>query len=555
MDGWKDIGTVAVAVAVIVVSLSVVFSLCLVAFAGLRVEAGNRKWLNIKFFKDAPAERSNLAQTSLVPAIGAPTEGASEGSNQIGPEDLEGGVISEALASSSGGKPGDEDNGFMAFITANSLDELDAAFAATKGNFDSDSVEFWTTEYIRRRTDLGAPNAQGCMKDLAQQNPEWAMPFAVLMQWAVESHDMEAAKAYLSDGLSRSRSPQFGHVLSEGIKLNYASGGRDAALSFIYPWLSSNVSDDIKAGMFHTLADCLKHSGNEDGYQVSKELACLLNKSMRYGHFDIAYSYSNARGRWAAAIHHYKKAQSFGDNPGLSKNNLAVLIYPYDKAAAIMLYERAIEEGDKLARANLAQRLAQDGYAGLALKMLDGAADQIGYEENFTSARQLALSSIRSSEDKMQKLMSSAKENFAKYQASVSAYLRNLARSGIRSSTGNYVSTDRKYHIKIEDGFAVCRIIKNSSLLEGKLFYQGTCYSGLLTYVGQSIIGSENFRVMAIDEGRDMIRMFEWPNFPDQLDTGVVELRYTDEEPNFDEFRPVIELANLNALMLRSTPG
>lgn len=422
---------------------------------------------------------------------------------------------------------------FWNYLRAKTLADLDASFEPfIQSGVIADALEYWRTDYLERRAGFGADGGRDAMRELVAEQPAWAYPHAVLINWAFDDHDMEGARQHLDAGLTKTQSQQFGHVLSAGVKLIFKTEGKQAALRFACEWSRAGLTETIRAGVFVTLAEFLKEAGDLEGYRISLEFASSLQPSNDSRTFSLAYSYAETKNRWAPAIYHYQKLVSAQGEGPMARNNVGIAYADIDKAVAIQSYEAAARDGDKYASANLAHMLLEDGYVSIAQKLLDSVEDPGNAAENHASGKAAALVAKRRAEDKLKEITEVTRANVEPYKASLAAAFRSLQRGEAAPVMGWFASQDRNVIAIIEGDRALCQLRIGHLVYDGPLQNQATCFAGWMSTKGGTILTSEVGHFTLISEGDGVLRLFRWPSTAGlQHRLEAYELRQVQEVP------------------------
>lgn len=395
------------------------------------------------------------------------------------------------------------------YIVARTVEALDSHWEGWKKSMNADHSEFWETDYRKRRANYGADHGREAMRQLALDQPTWAYPHAVLIDWSREDHDHQTAEGHLAAGLTRQASPQFGHVLSAGVTLRFQTNGLSAALAFCVTWSKAQIPERMKAGAFHTLADLLKEAGNREGYRIAYEWAVLIHPSERLQAFALAYDYADGSTHWAPAMATYQAIAGRGDNGAVSHNNLAILLGHFDKAAQIESYEQGIAGGDKFATANLAKLLIDDGYITAGERLLATVAEPGSSAELHARASSAALAARRRLDDRQNEIATLVRGQTDLYRAAIARSLRHL-QSGGEKAAGFYVSEDGLTQLFIGPSEAQCRIRIGERNYSAVCTWQASCYAGKLG-MDQGGFFSGTFDVTLVDGGGGLVSLILWP--------------------------------------------
>lgn len=400
--------------------------------------------------------------------------------------------------------------GWYDFLKSRSVYELDNAYSVIKTSVDEESTEFWTTEYKKRRANYGADNGVDAVRGLISANPSWCYPFVVLLDWAIRDHDYDEAERYLNEGLKRQASDQFGLILSSGVRLKYIRGGAVEALRFCVEYANASIPERMKAGAFYALAEQLNDAGQIEGYRVALEWAVSLQPSDKGKVFSLAYNYAESDSHWVPAMWHYRDIIDQDDNGPVARNNLAILIGNFDKAAQIEAYEKAAEAGDLYAPANLANLLISDGYVAAGERMLKAISDAGDAAELHSHAVASAMAARRDLITKNEKIRRTVEQASKCYRASLARSFKRL-QSGEEAASGLYGTDDTKVLVSIGAEFAIVRMRIGGSDYYGKLPFQVTCFSGAVSNRPDTILGMHFVDITLLDEGNEIVRLFQWP--------------------------------------------
>lgn len=156
------------------------------------------------------------------------------------------------------------------------------------------------------------------------------------------------------------------------------------------------VSDpDQKAQLYSGLANLEKESGDKEAAALAFEKAVEFDTANREKLFDAAYLQSDA-GLDLLAIANYQVLISLDHKHGTAYNNLAVAAGEFElNGKQVSLYKRAIDEGNTLAMANLANLQMNAGLLDDARTLLDNARKTDNPHENIGKA----FYRLKSSED------------------------------------------------------------------------------------------------------------------------------------------------------------
>lgn len=499
----------AMPLAVIIVCMTIICIILAVLFGGLILEAGSEKWGIVKLSKRPKSDSARLERLNVEPIPekeSLPAALAVPVPHEPVPQQAEAANAEKEEAERR------DDEAFANYFVAKNLRELEASFEPFMLSSGSKNAEFWQTDYLERRQEYGADRVRDEMRDLAAQHPTWSYPYVVLINWALRDHDFLEARKYLDAGLTKTQSPQFGSVLSAGVRLIFKTDGKYAALSFACQWSKADLAESIRSSTFVTLADLLKEAGDIEGSHVTLEFASSLQPSNKERNFSLGYNYAETISRWAPAIWKYQQCIDAQSDDAITRNNIGIIYAQIDKAVAVQTYEQASRDGDKYASANLAHLLIEDGYISIAQSLLDGVEDPGSAAENHAAARAAGLRARRRTEEKLAEITEVARANIVPYKASLSAAFRELQRGNAGPVIGSFASADRNVIAVIDGEKARCQLRIGTFVFEGSLQNQITCFAGWLSTRGASLLSTEVSQFTLLNEGNKTLRLFRWPS-------------------------------------------
>ncbi|WP_454885917.1 tetratricopeptide repeat protein [Sphingomonas oryzagri] len=537
LDYISALGGLALPITAFLIFAILVFFVAAVAFRWFEIDATWGK-LTLKVHRPYKAGETNPILTQV-------TEGVSEEQSSTPLPEIHAQASGPAQQEASDSEPD-----FMAYFRARTVPELDQAYPVFSADMDADSHEFWETDYRSRRAKYGADNGRDGVRKLVTEHPTWAYPHAILLEWSLADHDVPQAEEHLSAGLSRHTSPQFGHVLSAGVKLRFQSLGARAATEFCAEWSVSQIPERIKAGAFLTLAELLKEAGDAEGQRVALEWAVALQPSDRRKIFSLGYSYGEHPGRWASSMWHYRRILGADEDGPVARNNFGVILGNFDKRLQIEEYEQASKEGDKYAIANIANLLIADGFVSAGERLLEAVDNPGSAAELHASALKSALAARRAMLEKRVEIDAAIDSQSGPFRKSLSQSFRYL-QSKEQPVEGYFVSDDKMFFVilKMDGANCIARIANTD--LSGDLRFQGTCYGGKISDPNQSWLGL-SYDVTLLVESRSLVRLFQWPSSSGQssLSSSFVLNRVDVPPPPLPpiDVKPPTALGNLLAI-------
>ena len=407
----------------------------------------------------------------------------------------------------------------LAYYQAQTLTELESAYSAWRLDLSEENLEYWEANHLWRRERLGATDVRSAMGRLATDHPTWATPYRYMIEWAVADHDLEAAAQLLDEGLKRHGSPHIDDVLREGVRLKCTLSGPSEAFKFALEWSKSSVPDTAKATAFTTLAELLERREAKDGARLALEMAIPYQSKQTSCRFSLAYSYSQARGRWAPALCYYLDILDTPDGGAVARNNSGILFKHMDKAVGVEEYVKATAGGDVFAPANIAHMLIHDGYIDIAERLLNSVSDPGSAAELHASAKQAALAARRAMTEQKEKITQTAREDLNAYESVLRRSYRHLQASGCLAR-GLFSSDDETRHVLVTNQGGACILRNDQTEYRGDLTDQTTCYAGTLMNSSSSLLGSLFMQIVVVEVAEDCLHLIQWPS-SDTLDSRI----------------------------------
>lgn len=371
--------------------------------------------------------------------------------------------------------------------------------------------DFWETFYVDRRREVGVANYIPELQSLASANPDWIWPCISLVREHRQLSDLESGEQALAEALVRSTSQNRKWVLREGIRLYFNLAGAERAFDFLHENLSKGISDEEKAALFESLAAECKRQSDTESYLLFKELELTFSPENHSARFDAAYEYGQHSRFPIPAYRHYRQVmRGASDWPG-PPNNLGVLMGGVSSNLQNDFYERSVALGNRLAAANLAQKLVEAGFIGAAESLLQRFEGGDEYAENYARAKAQVLSARRALETERETLDAFVDTQFARYRAAVMDAFRSLCREGPSIPPGAFTTQDRSIQVYISKEGAACRMPFGTITLEGVAPRKANCFIGTLSSKTGGLLNSISLKILIVPISSNQMRMIQWP--------------------------------------------
>jgi len=388
------------------------------------------------------------------------------------------------------------------------LASLFVRFKAESPGYGSDP-DFWETFYVRRRKEAGIGDYVQELKSLADSNPTWVWPLIHLTQRHVDLNDIEQAEATLRQALSRSSAANRIWALAEGVRTYFKLFGFDRALEFVYNEAKSDLTDGQNSALFGALASECKKAGDKESYLVAREIALVFSPDAPSDRFDLAYEYAEDGHLSIPAYRHYLQMLRTSSDWYGPPNNLGVLV---SDRLQNEYFELSISLGNRLAAANLSNKLVEAGFIGAAEQLLSRFEEGEEAAENIARSKSKALAARRQLEKDKASLDGFVEAQYARYRAALMDGYRHLCRDGPDIEPGAFVSVDRSIQVFASKDGAACRFPFGSVILEGILPRKALCFFGTLSSNSGGLLNFFSVRLVMVPVSKDVIRVIQWPS-------------------------------------------
>lgn len=260
----------------------------------------------------------------------------------------------------------------------------------------------------------------------------------------------KAIGEYLKSAKHEARAGTKLHRISAAAHAYVKNGQKDEAINILLKELCEDLPDDEKRLIYGYLADVAKAMENNELFTAFAEKALVLNPNNNSLRFSLAYKYSNMDKDGLALYHYNILAANSPDSSNC--NNLGVVYASLGMPSkAVEAYIKANELGATISRANLAQKLLNEGFIDYASDQLKEAMKSENYEKDNVGKALSRIDSIREDENKKEKeaLDSVAEERRFK-QDYADAY--SIGFTVGDALNGDWNSKHGKIEIRLESG-------------------------------------------------------------------------------------------------------
>jgi tetratricopeptide (TPR) repeat protein len=417
----------------------------------------------------------------------------------------------------------------LAYLRAKNLDQLDQHYLEFISEIKPDGLEFWETEHLRRRADLGVDHGREAVNKLVEEHPDWVFPYKVMLDWSIEENNEDLSRSFISNGLKRSSSDFFSAFLRSCTKFYAKFEGLSEAVAFCMRWSRAHIPERAKAALFLELGKILEDRGFSEGTRLAHEWALSLISDPDQ-EFNLAYSYSTSTGHWPMAMWHYDRVTKKSENPEIARNNIAIVLGNFDQSLQISFYEKAVSEGEKYATANLASCMIDDGYLDAAEVLLSKFDDFEDASETHANAKAKLLAARRALAQTHEDTFKAIKDSSQGYRVAVQKSFR-FKQMEKATPTGWYISDDCLCRLEFSSSGAECSLRIGSATFIGSLEDNGVCYAGTISQQGGGILSTtHDITVLHVEE--DAVELFRWPSSIGAQSRPVsYMLRVSDQEP------------------------
>lgn len=261
----------------------------------------------------------------------------------------------------------------------------------------------WQAKILSLESLLAQKNVLSDLKELQQKKPENSLvTYYIGQEYEKYKSFSKAIDEYLKSAKQEAMIGNKFHRISAAAHAYVKNNQQDEAINVLLNELREDLPDDDKRLIYGYLADVAKAMENNELFTAFAEKALVLNPSNDSLRFSLAYKYSNMD-KDALALYHYNILAA--NSPDSSNcNNLGVAYASLGMPSkAVEAYTKANELGATISRANLAQKLLNEGFIGYANEQLKEAMKSENYEKDNVGRALSRIDSIREEEVKKEK--------------------------------------------------------------------------------------------------------------------------------------------------------
>lgn len=272
-----------------------------------------------------------------------------------------------------------------------------------KNKADEINLLEWQAKILSLESLLAQKDVLNDLKELQKRKPENSvMAYHIGQEYEKYKNYEKAIDEYLK---SAKNEPKIGtklHRISAAAQAYVRNNQKNDAVNILLKELREESPDDEKRLIYGYLADVAKAMDDNELFTAFAEKALILNPSNNSLRFSLAYKYSNMD-KDALALYHYNILAA--NSPDSSNcNNLGVAYASLGMhSKAVEFYIKASEIGATISRANLAQKLLNEGFIDYANEQLKEAMKSENYEKDNVGRALSRIDSIREEENKKEK--------------------------------------------------------------------------------------------------------------------------------------------------------
>lgn len=382
-------------------------------------------------------------------------------------------------------------------FTAKNATDLALGFNDFKlAPFYLEDPDFWETFYVTKRRQIGVGNYVSELETLSVSNPSFIWPLIYLVQEQRELFDLKAAEEYLKTAFERSTLKNRRLVLNEAMRLYFKLSGFESAFSRLVDYLKMNLSEEERAGLFSTLGHACKSDGDADSYLILSELALVFSPEDKSARFDLAYEYAQLSRLPIPAYRHYRQLTRSPDDTAGTSNNLGVLVGEISAPLRNDFYAQSVKMGNRLAAANLARALADNGFVSVAEDLLARFTEGDEHLEHYARAQAQVLSARRELEKQRSSIDGFVDTQYARYRAALMDAYRSLCREGTLLDSGVFTTSDGSHQVYLSTEGAACRLPFGAVTIEGVVPRKANCFFGSITSASGNPFSSVSFLIL-----------------------------------------------------------
>ena len=316
---------------------------------------------------------------------------------------------------------------------------------------DENNTLEWQAKILSLESLLAQKDVLNDLKELQKKKPDNAsVAYYIGQEYEKYKNYEKAIDEYLRSAKQEKKVGDKFHRISAAAHAYVKNGQKDEAINILLKELHEDLPDDEKRLIYGYLADVAKAMENNELFTAFAEKALVLNPSNSSLRFSLAYKYSNMDKDGLALYHYNILAANSPDSSNY--NNLGVAYASLGMPSkAVESYIKASELGATISRANLAQKLLNEGFIDYASEQLKEAMKSENYEKDNVGRALSRIDSIHEEETKKEKeALEGIGEERRFKQDYVDAYSIGFAVGGALS--GNWNSKHGKIEIRLESG-------------------------------------------------------------------------------------------------------
>ena len=268
---------------------------------------------------------------------------------------------------------------------------------------DEDVTIEWQAKILSLESLLAQKNVLNDLKELQNKKPENALiAYYIGEEYEKYKNYEQAIDEHLRSARLEKQVGSKLHRISAAAHAYVKNGQKNEAINILLKELHAESPDDEKRLIYGYLADIAKAMEDNELFTAFAEKALAINPSNSSLRFSLAYKYSNMDKDGLALYHYNILATNSPDSSNY--NNLGVAYASLGMSSkAVESYIKASELGATISRANLAQKLLNEGFIDYANEQLKEAMKSENYEKDNVGKALSMIDSIREEEAKKEK--------------------------------------------------------------------------------------------------------------------------------------------------------
>ncbi|MBU4343037.1 MAG: hypothetical protein KKG21_03405 [Candidatus Omnitrophica bacterium] len=267
---------------------------------------------------------------------------------------------------------------------------------------DNKTIE-WQAKILSLESLLSQKDVFNDLIDLQKKKPDNSLiAYYIGEEYEKYKNYGKAIEEYLKSATYEAKIGAKLHKISLAAHAYVKNGQGGEAVDILLKELRDDLDADEKRLIYEYLSDIAKSMENYDLFTAFSEKALLLNPSNDSLRFSLAYKYSNMDKDKLALYHYNILAANSPDSSNY--NNLGVAYANLEMPSkAVEFYIKASELGATISRANLAQKLLNEGFIDYANEQLKEAMKSENYEKDNIGRALSRIDRIREEEAKKEK--------------------------------------------------------------------------------------------------------------------------------------------------------